>query len=235
MTMLSPEQEEIIEKVRKLLALSKSANPHESALALAKAEDLLERHRLDMTAIEMVTGQKEQIIEDDDPLFDSEKITKWEASLAHGISYLYGCTTIRVGGKVIKIIGRASDIMFVRYFVSYVTLEFFRLSKDAFYKKRKDYKDSWFLGATEEVLKRLKEAKAIVQQTANQFAVMTVNNRYNEAQKKLDELYPQATFNKLNAPDKFNADAYYLGQQAGNKIKLTQDKSLLEQSRPSIS
>ena len=84
-------------------------------------------------------------------------------------------------------------------------------------------------------MKRLKEAKAIVQQTANQFAVMTVNNRYNEAQKKLDELYPQATFNKLNAPDKFNADAYYLGQQAGNKIKLTQDKSLLEQSRPSIS
>ena len=110
----SEEQKKIIEQVTKLLALSKSANEHEAALALAKAEMLLEKYRLDMTAIEMMTGRKEDIIEDDEPIFDSEKLAHWEVKLAQGIAFLYGCTTIRFYSQFIKIIGRASDIMFVR-------------------------------------------------------------------------------------------------------------------------
>jgi hypothetical protein len=236
MTQFSSEQEKVIEQVRKLLALSKSSNEHEAALALAKAEDLLEKYRLDMTSVEMMTGQKEEIIEDSDPLFDTERITQWESKLSNGIAYLYGCTTIRIGGKLIKIIGRASDILFVRYLVTYITIEFCRMSANIFYKKRKDYKDSWFLGATEVILERMRQAKAQVQQNfANPFAVMTVNNRYEEANKKCQEIHPNSRISEVPIPKKFSDEAYALGRVAGSKIKLTQDKSLLQQNRPKLS
>lgn len=226
MQSLTAEQQEIITKVQKLLSLSKSLNEHEAALALAKAEALLEKYRLDMTQIEMMGQGKEAIVQDDDPLFDSEKITPWESKLAQGIAYLYGCTTIRIDKQIIKVVGRASDIMFVRYLLTYITIELFRLSA-VLYKKRKDYKDSWFLGATEVIIKRLQEAKVAVQETyENKFAVATINNRYEESLNKLKEIYPKITFAAVKSEKKINSEAYYLGQDAGRKIKLTQDKKL---------
>lgn len=223
---LTDKEKEIIERVQNLLALSKSSNEHKAALALARAETLLEKYRLDITEVEMMGGSKEGIIEDDDPLFDSENLEPWESQLAHGVAWIYGCTTIRLSNKIIRIIGRPSDIMFVRYLVTYITLELFRFSV-TLYKKRKDYKSAYFLGAVSVILKRLKEAQKETQATyANPFAVATVNNRYNESQKKLDELYPDAVVAKHKSKKPINREAYWLGQEAGHKIKLSQEKKL---------
>ena len=230
---LTDKEKEIIEKVQHLLALSKSSNEHEAALALARAEALLEKYRLDMAEVEMMGGGKEGIIEDEDPLFDSEHLEPWESQLAHGVAWIYGCTTIRLSGKIIRIIGRPSDIMFVRYLVSYITLELFRFSA-ALYKKRKDYKNAYFLGAVAIIIQRLKQAQKETQATyANPFAVVTVNNRYEESSKKLDELYPQAVHAKHESRKPINQEAYYLGQEAGRKIKLSQEKKL-EGSKPTL-
>ena len=231
---LSPYQQKVIEQVQKLLALSKSANEHEAALALAKAEALLEKYRLDMTQIEMLTGQKEEIIEDQDPLIDSNDITLWEAKLAHRIAWLYGCTTIR-SGDIMKVIGRPSDIIFVRYLVSFITLELFRLSVDVLYKKRKDYKDSWFLGAVDVILKRLQQSKEETQQSFNNpHAVMTINNRYEEAMKKLNELYPVTFTGGIDKPRKFNSEAYTLGRIAGSKVQLSHKEKLQSSGNPTL-
>jgi hypothetical protein len=225
--MLSPEQQKVIEQVQKLLALSKSANQNEAALALAKAEELLEKYRLDMTQIEMMTGQKEEIVQDEEPLFDSPNIEAWESKLANGIAHLYGCAAIRVHDTMMKIVGRPSDIIFVRYLTTYITLELFRLSVDPLYKKRKSYKDSWFLGAVEVILKRLRLAKAETQNNFNNpFAVATVNNRAEESAKKLKEIYPNLIPINYSEEVKIRAEAYALGQIAGHKIKLSQDKKL---------
>ncbi|MEA4838055.1 MAG: DUF2786 domain-containing protein, partial [Rhodospirillaceae bacterium] len=43
---MSPAPDAIIAKIKKLLALSKSSNEHEAALALAKAKELMEAHSL---------------------------------------------------------------------------------------------------------------------------------------------------------------------------------------------
>jgi hypothetical protein len=220
-----PELKKIIEKVQGLLALSKSSNENEAALALAKAEALLEKYRLDMTEVETTTS--EDIIQDDDPIFDTDNITAWEAKLSNEIAYIYGCTTIRLGGQRIKIIGRASDILFVRYFITYITIELFRISGPLLYRKRKDYKDSWFLGAVEMIIKRLKQAQAEVQTAyANPHAVATINNRHNEAMKKLSELYPNVVFKNVKTGKKLNTTAYYEGRAAGQTINLIKDKKL---------
>jgi len=223
----SSEQQKVIEQVQKLLALSKSSNEHEAALALAKAESLLEKYRLDMTTIEMMGGQKEEIIQDDEPLFDSPNIEAWESKLANGIANLYGCSSIRVHDTMMKIIGRPSDILFVRYLTTYITLELFRLSAIPLYKKRKSYKDSWFLGAVQVIINRLKLAKQEAQtQFNNPFAVATVNKRSEEAYAKLKELYPTSIPIDYSKEMRIRAEAYALGQAAGHKVKLSQEKKL---------
>lgn len=240
MSQLSQEQQKVIEQVQKLLALSKSSNENEAALALAKAESLLEKYRLDMTQIEMMTGQKEEIIEDKDPVFDSEKIVLWESNLAIRVAFLYGCSTIRLRSpdddldKVIRLIGRPSDIMFVRYLLNYITIELCRLSIEPLYKKRKDYKDSWFLGAVDVITMRLRQAQEETQkQFENPFAVVTVNNRFNESQVKLNEIYKEAKMidiEKEKESTKIRQEAYSLGREAGHKVKLSNNGKLSAKS-----
>jgi hypothetical protein len=45
------DRDKIIEKIAKLLRLSKSSNEHEAALALARAHELLQKHNLSMAEI----------------------------------------------------------------------------------------------------------------------------------------------------------------------------------------
>ncbi|MCK4536921.1 MAG: DUF2786 domain-containing protein, partial [Desulfuromonadales bacterium] len=45
--------EKIIDKIRKLLALSKSDNEHEAALAAARAMELLSKHNLNLNEIDL--------------------------------------------------------------------------------------------------------------------------------------------------------------------------------------
>ena len=239
MSQFSQEEQKVIDRVKNLLELSHSSNEHEAALALAKAEALLEKYRLDMTQIEMMTGQKEEIIEDKDPVFDSEKIVLWESNLAIRVAFLYGCSTIRLRAydnvdKTIRLIGRPSDIMFVRYLLNYITIELFRLSRIPLYKKRKDYKDSWFLGAVDVITMRLRQAQEETQkQFENPFAVVTINNRFSESQTKLNEIYKDATTidpEKEKQLTKIREEAYSLGREAGNKVKLSHDKKLTSKS-----
>lgn len=52
----------ISEKIRRLLALSTSENPHEAALAAAKAQELLHRYNLEVSDIK--AEQKPGFIQD---------------------------------------------------------------------------------------------------------------------------------------------------------------------------
>ena len=235
----SQKQKDVIEQVQKLLALSKSENEHEAALALAKAEALLEKYRLDMTAIEMMTGQKEEIIEDTENIVDSENLTKWETELVYRIAQVYGCIAIRHSGednldKTMTIVGRASDIMFVRYFVNYIIIELFRISSNYLYKKRKDYKESWFMGAVTTIIQRVKESQRNTQKAFNNpYAVVTINNRVEESLKKMKELYPNAIWGAEKKQDtKMREEAFELGRRAGNQIKLSHEQEI--KSKPTL-
>src|ERR671936_262843 len=53
---MPPESERIVERVRKLLALSASSNPNEAARAAEKAVELAQRHNLDLARIDGVAG-----------------------------------------------------------------------------------------------------------------------------------------------------------------------------------
>lgn len=76
----------IVERIRKLLALSKSDNQHEAELALIKANELMEEHQIKM-ADTFDPKAKSIIIEQ---LVNSKR-AKWVASLALSCASLFDC------------------------------------------------------------------------------------------------------------------------------------------------
>jgi hypothetical protein len=102
-------------RVRKLLALATSPNPHEAALAAARAQALIEAHRLQAW---LDAERREQ--EDPDPIVDAQgeplevgrRIRKWKVVLASTLAEANGCiayTLDRGREQAIVLVGRARD------------------------------------------------------------------------------------------------------------------------------
>lgn len=105
------EKEKIIDKVKKLLALSKSSNEHEAGLALENANKLLMKHNLEMTDIEEI--DMNDIIEEDS-IISGKRIMSWKINLLESIMRLNGCQILmhnrRNGNKRISAIGKKHNI-----------------------------------------------------------------------------------------------------------------------------
>jgi hypothetical protein len=82
-------RERIIERVRKLLALSNSSNEHEAALAAAHAQRLLAEHNLAMSELEV---QAEGASEVD--LQVAKTVQKWLSSLFATVANAFDCFPI---------------------------------------------------------------------------------------------------------------------------------------------
>ena len=78
----TPDLNRIVDRVKKLLALSTSANPHEAALAAAKAQELLFRHNLSMAMVEaeLADGKASAYVKD---RFDSGGWMDWRRRFAN--------------------------------------------------------------------------------------------------------------------------------------------------------
>ncbi len=92
MTAINPDRA-LVEKVRKLLALSESPNEHEAALAAEKAQDLMLRHGIEMAQIAISQGAS--MIGIDDARMEG-RIDPWRRHLAISIDE-------SMGGRVVFI------------------------------------------------------------------------------------------------------------------------------------
>lgn len=109
--MTQQEKDRIIDKVKKLLALSRSSNEHEAGLALENANKLLMKHNLEMADIDEVSLN--DIIEEND-LISGKRIMSWKINLLDAVMRLNGCQilmhNVRNGNKRISAIGKKHNI-----------------------------------------------------------------------------------------------------------------------------
>ena len=110
-----PSPPSALARVRKLLALATSPNPHEAALAAARAQALIEAHRL-----QAWLDAERQEEEDPDPIVDARdeplelgrRLRKWKVVLAATLAEVNGCTayTLERGREqAIVLVGRGRD------------------------------------------------------------------------------------------------------------------------------
>jgi hypothetical protein len=110
----NPDLSKIIERIRKLLALTESANEHEAALAAAKASELLATYELDMATVEGHLRADAPTVQETDGLHFSGTRTRWQVDLADGLASHNGCKAI-FGKRSWWLIGTPAAIQVVSF------------------------------------------------------------------------------------------------------------------------
>ena len=110
------DRDKLLDRIRRLLRLAESPNVNEAAVAAARAQELMARHRIEAAALEEGEPGDVQDLRDA-PLDESKRLRAWKTHLADGIARANGCRVYvleRDGTRRIVIVGRADDAELVR-------------------------------------------------------------------------------------------------------------------------
>lgn len=218
----------ILDKITKLLALSKGTNSlGEQENAYAAAQRLLTEYNLSMADLELHSqADKEEIEVNGEELYTGQRVIQWKSDLAANLCNLNNCRLMyRYAGRYdrtvsFKIIGRPSDAAVVAYFFSHIAEQIERLSGIALkqYGGGKSFTNSFKLGAVDTVAKRLKEAQVQVYQEHQASAAMVlVNQRSAEIAQYMNKL---GLKNKQTTRSNTDALGWEKGKEAGHKVDL---------------
>lgn len=126
---------DIMNRIRKLLARSKSDNVHEAGMAAAMAQKLMLEHKVELADLTLA-GEKqapEEVIEAsvEGSVVNRAKARRWRISLAAALSSAFNSKVYyQSGTDHIGIIGHKSDVQTVQYLQQYFGLEIQRLCEE---------------------------------------------------------------------------------------------------------
>lgn len=232
--------EKIVDRVRKLLELSKSSNVHEAASAAEKAQELMTRYEIASAVLASESGHD---AEDDEGVMQGlfhrdgkTQLARWKLSLADAICKVNACKAYGQGADLC-VVGRPSAAARARTLFLHVSTEIDRLARDAA-RERGNPGRTWInnfrVGATGEIRVRLDKAfekaradmqrEAVAQGGTGGVALVRVNDALAKLdQRKLDVKAYVASHLKLRSAQSnasFDADARREGARAAANIDL---------------
>lgn len=217
----------IIEKVQKLLALSKSANVNEAAVAAGIANRLIDQYRLSTADLECSSEMEEAFEEDDGYIYESGKITPWKARLVHVLVAHYGCAyfnheSYATGRKVTRyrLVGKRSDIAIAKYMFAWLTAECSRLADLEAKGQGRVFVGSYCMGFVRGVAAQLKASRADAQNEATSAAIVKIDSRAAAAKAALYKMHTNLVSKKSTSSAQINHQAYGMGHSKGNSIHL---------------
>lgn len=193
----------ILDKVKKLLALSRSSNANESANATALANKLIDQYRLSTADLEATDVEPiEPIGEDPDFIYQSGRITQWKLTLLQDLCKHYGVAVFNsmsfaTGRKVsrFKMVGRVSDMSITRYLYTWLVLECQRLSEleaKGSGRGRSDgriFVASYCDGFVSGIREQLQLSRDEVKSTATASSIVKIDARLDEANVAIHNLF----------------------------------------------
>lgn len=225
---MTPEHEldQVIERIQKLLALTKSSNPHEAALAAAKAQALLFRHNLSMATVQagLEDGASPYIAD----RFHIGGGTTWRRMLLAAIARNNFCRAVGYKGTPeVGIVGERHNIQVVQYLYGFLVAEIRRLAERGWAERRREgeargeraWKRSFYYGAVQMVSQRLAaQHQASAGADSASTALVALKSR------ELDVAYAKF-FPKVNPGRRAvvrSDDGYAAGVRAARRIALNQ-------------
>jgi hypothetical protein len=216
-------ESDVMRKVKSLLRLGESSNENEAAVAIGKAQALMEQHSISQAMLETPAEEDAGPIRAwEDPL--AKKTGRWQGSLSVYLSRANGCQVYRSQG-FLRIIGRAPNVQTVRYLFSYCSHEIERLTNQHRGNGR-TWLNNFRLGCVEAIHDSIKRERAAIRDSMRQKAetqnsdgraLMVVNR----AIVKVDNEYQEAlAFGR-----------YKLGLRAGSSSRSTYDPGARETGR----
>jgi len=169
---MNKEQQSVIEKIRKLLALGKSANEHEATLAMERAHDMMARYNVELSQVS--EKPEDEFVRDDETRTMSRP---WRRIFATQLANLYFCDYIftfeyhRKAGKDLRypyqrydlhsFFGAAHNVVVVKMMFEYLTDTIERLAKEGSkqmpQKQRSSYVTSFRTAAAKRLAVRLED------------------------------------------------------------------------------
>jgi hypothetical protein len=176
--------DKIKDKIKKLIALSESANPHEASSALSKAITLMQKYQLSQTDInktDLLTVTQDHY---------QHNMSGQDGALINGIAATHGVFMFKVPanrdtGKRAQVIltGLKGDIESTQYFIEIVTRQInaqvshWRRLNNASVANGNDYKWGLVMG----FVKRFKEEMKVISTEVGS-GMVAVDTRYSEAE-----------------------------------------------------
>jgi len=209
----------IIEKIRKLLALANSSNEHEAALAASHAQRLLSEHNLAMADIE--SEQKPQSADKVEATV-SKTLPKWVRHLSSGVCTAFDCQAIHHPnlGKM-TFIGVGADVQIAAYTFAYLDKTVRKLCASYIKhhvndsvpnRQRELMRQSYYLGAVSTINSRLREQK--IQTPITPGALVPIKEGL--IKKAMSDMGPTRTVKSRRSF--INSHAYTKGQQDGQQV-----------------
>lgn len=225
-------QSQIVEKVKRLLALSQSSNINEAANAAAIANKYIVQYRLrqaDLIEQSQGTVQPDPIVDDPEPMYMSARVIPWKLQLASVLAQHYGCAIWndkedrRVNGRGtsrFRLVGRSVDVNFTKQMFAWLVNEIQRHADVECLGMGHPTHASYCKGAVKGIENLLGETRASQLNVANQAsrtkAIARMDNRFQEAQ---DYLYSQHHMVRPAIPKpRFDPKAFERGFDVGNFI-----------------
>lgn len=242
-------REEIILKIGKLLRLSTSSNPNESALAAAMAQRLMDQYEIDKAMLDETNPNEQEPDEEimnfgskDAPLDMERKIASWKIFLASCVARFNSCRiyleSMRYQPRKIQIVGRPSDVQTVRYLFEYLKHEVDRLTHENGKGCGRTWCNNFRLGVVDAVKEKLTEGRkqtiesTRIQNTGNTQAMVKVEKaiaRFEEKSKAVDSWMKENLKLRSSGYSRSSGDASarQQGRKAGHSINIGRAKGAL--------
>jgi hypothetical protein len=236
----------IIDRIKKLLALSTSSNANEAAAAAGKAAQMMADYELEEADLRVESGASNS-----DPIdnifwdgVNGQRVITWKSNILMGLIKAFHCHgwyTYVIEGEYpnrtkhnrFKVVGRRANVQTANYMYLYLEKEIERLANNAWLNFNafspveanrihgKHYKNSFFLGASNEIYRRLIEQVAAekVESVTDSKAMVLVRQDHKEVEKYFNQIKP-ALKNVAQSKSYINRDAHTQGKEAGSKINL---------------
>ena len=227
--------EDALRKAMSCLRLAKSSNPAEAALAAAKAQEIIDKFKLDVTGLDYESNDRAHDAEpiqnfSDDPIADgSQNESRWTLMLASTIAKVNGCrvyySTKMNKGYRVSIVGKATDVSTARYVFSFIKQQVDALCKAAGAGHSGTWKRHYCIGVVDTVRSRLlaqqKETfdAARKEHSVNPLALVRVNNAIAKIERQAE------------AVQKWMDDQLKLGKGRGCSLNLNAGGNGLEAGR----
>ncbi|HKL85343.1 MAG TPA: DUF2786 domain-containing protein [Treponemataceae bacterium] len=211
--------QDILEKVKKLMALGNSPSEAEAASAIAKARELLARHGLSMTDVE---AHSPEIVEG--VLFEKQRLRSWEAQLIHVVTRATFTQALHVRkGKTshVLLIGREVNTIAAKDLFEYLHLVVLKLGRAN--SSKVAHLESFKCGVVQRIGERLKykeEESQKFDSEKEERSLVPLMDKTAEKENKdfISEKYGKTSTKKSGR--RVDAGSYYKGIEAGEKVSL---------------
>lgn len=234
--------EDLARKIRALLALSKSANENESALAMQRAQQMAIQYGIDLASIPATAEkvEEEAVVRQD--LSVGNKINPTQRLITYLLQAFYNVRVIttggRYGGRQVVLIGTTSDVEMAKFVNGYLAETFQRLWTEYYRTKQchKSVRNSYIYGLYQGLRNKLAEAQSEAKATGfarveaekgseeaarvKQCYALVVQNKEERVQKAVAEFFPRLRTGKARINHNTNYDVVAHGRVAGRSINV---------------